>query len=153
MTAPLFFRRAAGGLVPTDDRTRKAMEKWPWKEVLCVDVRRPRNGKFHRGYWAFLARVHENLPEHLTIPTVEDLHRSIKIALGYSRVVTDLNGVPRLDVDSTSYESMNQDEFAEFVEQAVEVIRVAFWPDMPPGDLFAVLNEEMEEREEYERIA
>ena len=110
--------------VSADEMTDDAMKAIKNGAEVIVTVNRPRNPKHHRLFWAMLNKVVEQLDENqrLLYPTPESLLAGVKIALGYYDMVRSLDGMPLPVLKSTNFESMSQDEFRRFFNQAMDLI-------------------------------
>lgn len=115
----LWFFKLGRNLVAADEEAEDAIARIAHGEALLIDIRRPRNLKFHRKYWALIATVFDNQERY---PTREHLHVAVKLAAGWfdSMVLEDgrLVYVPR----SISFAAMDEDEFTKFYSEAVGAI-------------------------------
>ncbi len=95
------------------------------EQVRCK-IGRARNGKHHRLYWVLLTTVWENQE---AFPTVEHLHRAVKIATGlYDEYTIGCKTV--IELRSTDFASMKQDEFSEYYDRVVRLICERVIPGM-----------------------
>lgn len=95
------------------------------EQVRCK-IGRARNGKHHRLYWALLSIVWQNQER---FPTVESLHRAMKIATGlYDEY--EIGGKTVIALRSTDFTAMKQDEFAEYYDSVVRLICERVIPGM-----------------------
>ena len=92
--------------------------------VLC-DIRKPRNYKFHKKFFALLRLTFDNLPYHLhdelNIYSEEDLLLSLKLDLGISSIVR----MGKRDVyrdGSISFAVMDETEFEGFYNRCINMI-------------------------------
>ena len=88
-------------------------------EDVLVQIRRPRNIKHHRLYWALINEVAESTGRW---PSAEALHRWVKWKLEMYRPVAVKNELVVLEWESTDFASMGQDEFRTFFERAINTI-------------------------------
>ena len=91
------------------------------KEVKCV-VTSPRNLKHHKMLFALLNIVWENQPDPPMFPTLESLLDAIKIATGHTREIYDLDGNLYIAPASISFAEMDQENFRQWFDKAVNVI-------------------------------
>lgn len=123
----LYMRKIGPQTLRVDDAHSEEllMGKWKVGDVLKCTVKRPRNPNQHRLYWAVLQTVFENSDKW---PTVEALHRDLKLALGLVDWHVSMWAekhitypVPR----SIAFDSMSQDEFEEYLQKALEKVEEA----------------------------
>ena len=113
------------GLVPmygSDLDEKKRLKKG--EEVLCV-IRKPRNYKFHKKFFALLRLTLDNLPERmergLGITCEEDLLDCLKLDLGLAKTV-DIGGRRYIRTGSISFGSMDETEFEKFYGRCTDII-------------------------------
>lgn len=92
--------------------------------VLCT-IKRPRNYKFHKKYWALLRLTVANLPhliqQQMQIFTEEDLLDCLKIDLGL--FTTRWHGGRQIvKTGSISFAKMDNTEFEKFFSRSVDAI-------------------------------
>ena len=114
-------------------------------DVKCV-VTQPRNIRFHRKYWALVRLTFENLPERLTqqwnIRSEQDMHKRFKRDLGYFTSTINEYGEREVEYLSISFSAMENQDFAQFYEQCVNLVLYTYIPGMNKYDL----EEEIMER-------
>ena len=67
-------------LRPATDDGLDALRHIANGELVTIELRRPRNIKHHRMFWALMTIVHDNM-DHERYPTVEDLTAAV-MAIG-----------------------------------------------------------------------
>jgi hypothetical protein len=82
-------RKELGHLTPVDPAGEEALRKLKFGDVVTVEVKKPRNGKHHRLYWALIGIVHHNQDRY---ETTEQLHSALKIAAGHYDLLVMPNG-------------------------------------------------------------
>ena len=87
--------------------------------MFLVQVRYPRNPKFHRLYWAALQSVVESTGAWLT---KEQLHNWVKVELGFYETAEIAPGVVVTEWLSTNFWSMGERQFRNFFEHAMVAI-------------------------------
>jgi Protein of unknown function (DUF1367) len=114
-----YLVKTNAGLAAADERTEEALRGLGVGEIVAVKIKRPRNIRHHRLFFALLNAVFENQDKYLS---VEGFRFALIIAAGYADEV-------RLDGDkvvlkprSLSFGSMGQDEFAEFYAAALAAV-------------------------------
>lgn len=112
-----WVQRMSGSLVPHDTESLDALDKLPYGRPLHVEVKQPRNSKFHRLYWALCARIANAIGS-----TSENISDVLKIATGHVTIVsTKSYGQIHLP-KSISFAKMDEGQFREFFERCVVVI-------------------------------
>lgn len=91
----------------------------PEDKPFVVRVRRPRNPKHHRLYWALLGEV-VNATGRWVSP--ESLHRWLKIELEMYEIVGMQDGRTMIEFDSTDFVGMDQTKFERFFDLAIAAI-------------------------------
>lgn len=98
-------------------RRMKTMKPGDW---LRFEWQRPRNGKHHRKFMALLQLIAENSE---TYDTVEKALVAVKLIVGhFEPAVHPLTGEVVPAPKSINYESMDQDAFEKFYNQAIDGI-------------------------------
>lgn len=128
---PLFFRKHLGALRPADRVAEEAFAKVKPGEVVRVEMKRPRNAKHHRKYWALLALVVDNLDQSVS---VETLHDWMKLKVGCVRLLRTKSGLVELP-GSISFEKMDQSQFEEFYEKALQYVLTEILPGVGKKEL------------------
>ena len=109
-------------------------------DEVVVEVKRARNVKFHKKYWALLRLAIDNMPEEALdnyhIHTAEDLNRIVKYFLGYADLV-QVGELQYLQERSIAFDKMSESDFETFYKRAVQLIVADF--------LKGVTNAEIEE--------
>ncbi|HEC26718.1 MAG TPA: DUF1367 family protein [Gammaproteobacteria bacterium] len=132
-------------LRPADKMTDEALSGFGIGEYLSCEIKRPRNGKFHRLFFALLSVVHDNLPEHLEsrFPTVERLLWEIKLQTGRFDVAETMGGKTFYIPQSISFAKMDQDEFNAFFDEAMTVITKYIMPGTTIAELREAIHGEI----------
>jgi len=130
------LKRVGNALVPVDDEGISFVNATKHgREIMC-EVNRARNPRQHRLFFAILKFI----VEHTEIESIEAAKSAIKVATGQADPVIDANtGETKLVLRSISYESMPQDEFRVFFNDAINVITTRWMPEGAAAD--AVRNE------------
>jgi len=125
-----------GSLRPIDQAGEDAMRKIRHDQVVTIEVKRPRNVRFHRMYWALVTLVWEQLDEQ-RYPTAEDLHSAIKIAAGLRTRIVLPDGTVGFIPGSTAFHKMTEDDFAAFFDRVCNLISRHFLPGVTNAELRA----------------
>ena len=103
-----------GGLQPIDAAGESAMRKIGIGDVVAVEVKRPRNARFHRKFFGMLQIVLAN-QEHYR--SLDDLLDVCKLRTGHCRTIETRQGPVRIP-QSISFAAMDDAEFADFYDRA-----------------------------------
>jgi hypothetical protein len=114
----LLMKKDYGCLKPADEKTDLALRKISQGDWFFVDVKKPRNVKHHRKFWAMLNVVADNLALDIDADTLCEI---IKIKTGHVTVVKTKSGLVHIP-KSLKFSKMNQVEFDHFYERAIQVI-------------------------------
>lgn len=134
--AKIVCRKNGRTLTPVDDEGRDALAKIRDGRDVMVEVRRARNPRHHRLYWALInfVKLHainadgESLFENADL---EIIHTAVKIATGFVRTFVDTTtGKTAFVPLSIAFESLDQTQFEEFFNTATKII-ASRW--LPPG--------------------
>lgn len=110
-------QRVGGTLVPDSVESSAVFAKVPFGKAVHIEVKQPRNGGFHRLYWALCQRVADGVDA-----SSENISDTLKIATGHCTIVkTKSYGELRLP-KSISFAAMDQTAFSEFFERCIRVI-------------------------------
>lgn len=148
MSYPLFVRRIENVLVPTSKAGQLAIEKLKFGALYKIEPTRPRNGKQHRLFWAFVTYVAEALNDGPTgaMWTAENVKDDLLVATGrtrnrpMTRMERARHNVPEGAVAvvarpvSISFVSMSGDEFSGFMEDAMAYVRDHLAPWIEASD-------------------
>jgi len=96
-------------------------------EVIRADIKRPRNIKFHRRYFALLDvlyNIFEPEPVEYNGTQVqknrERFRKDIAIATGHYEIVVNIKGEVRAEAKSISFASMDDAEFAQLYSRTID---------------------------------
>lgn len=123
-----------GSLRPVDQAGEDALRKIGVGQLVTVEVKRPRNIKFHRLYWALVTIVWEQLDER-RYPTVEDLHAAIKIAAGLRTRIVLPDGTVGFIPGSIAFHKMSQSDFDSFYDRVCNLVAKHFLPGVTDAEL------------------
>lgn len=119
-------------LIPALDEDKEKFHKaFTSGDVLEVSIKKVRNYKFHKKYWALLKLVFENLPDnfclvtkhqYLPITTIQDLHFHIKMKAALYEKKMTWGGIITYQVKSIAFDKMDNIEFSEFYDKVFDII-------------------------------
>ncbi len=107
-------------LRPYGAESSSIFSKLPFRKVVQVEVKQPRNGAHHRLYWSLCARI----ADAVGIES-EDVSDLIKVRTGHVRTIKTKRGTEEFP-KSISFAAMDQSAFKEFFDKAVYVIENEF---------------------------
>lgn len=137
--AKFLAQKHLGSLRPADDAGHDALRKIGNGELVSVEIKKSRNIKHHRMFWALMSIVHENM-DHERYPTVGDLTSAVKISAGLRTRIDLPNGEVGFIPGSIAFHKMDQTAFSEFYERVCDLIAKHFLP----GVSSEALREEVE---------
>lgn len=105
------------GWVPCDEDTVKQFNKQSVGDEIYAEFKPRRNMKFHKKYWSLLNAVILN-QEHYK--TTDNLHEAIKFFAGYYETIIPLEGESFLKTKSIAFHSMDNQEFEDFYNVALD---------------------------------
>lgn len=143
--AELWLIRKMDMLVPANEQTLDALRKMKPGQWYRADIKMPRNVKFHRKYFALLGAVY---PHQTMWPTFKKFRAKFEEALGHGEYHTNARGERYFENESISFASMQEDEFEQFYERAVELILTRILPNVGRADLDRQVEEIMAGRKE-----
>ena len=128
------MRRTFSGLEPVEPGSLRHIKRG---DVVTCDVRRPRNPKRHRWYWALISIVHSNLPEPLAAkyPRPENLVDALKVLTGWCDTFWLPDGREVIRPRSIAFHAMSEPDFAAFCERCMDLVSKYLLPGVNPDDL------------------
>ena len=128
-----------GALRPVDENGEAIVQKLGQGELVEIELRRPRNLRHHRKFWALMSLVWEQL-DHAEYPNVEALVTRIKIAVGHRTRIEFSDGTVAFIPRSISFAQMDQSEFDTFFEACCDWIAAYVLPGVTREDLLQELE-------------
>lgn len=136
----LSLRRQARALIPADTASTKLIEQMPFDQTFFAEVRKPRNGKAHRLYWAMCQHISEALNDAPggTTWTQEMVSDRLKLATGRADVIplprslADHYGAAMggtlvgLKPQSIAFHKMDDSEFSAFLQDCLRYVENEF---------------------------
>lgn len=130
-------QRTFNTLKAVDDQGREALSKIKPGKFVLVEVRQARNPRQHALYWALVDLIYQHQSRYATNQQVSN---ALKVAVGCCDEMRNKHGeivaVPR----SIAFGNMPQDEFEQFLIQAIKYTVENFLP-VTEGVLRAQLEE------------
>lgn len=113
------------GLIPMYDSDLDEKKKLKIGSTVLCDIKKPRNYKFHKKFFALVRLTFDNLPhslqDALNIYSEADLLLSLKIDLGISSIV-NISGRDVYREGSISFTAMDETEFEIFYRRCINII-------------------------------
>ena len=141
MPATVLMRVVNGNLQPMNDRARVALSKIGHAKIVKIEVKQPRNVRFHRKYWKLIDTVYDNV-ESLAYPDLDDFHDAIKIMVGcrkrlqFPKDIRDpetgeiiaRKGTVVFVPGSIAFHNMTEATFEKFFNRVCDLVVTYFWP-------------------------
>ena len=132
MTAIMLRKRLSGVLEPIDEAGRDAIMRIKAGDVVRAEVSRPRNLQHHKKWWALVSLIYQNQSRY---KSPEALNDAIKVYVGHCEVVALQNGKVMHVPKSIAFHAMDQFEFEEFYDRAIDMICQEIIPRLNKEDL------------------
>lgn len=122
-----------------DDETGRAyVKKLKPGEAVLVSMRKPRNAKFHRKFFALLNIAYENQERY---GNFEAFRKEVTMRAGHWDEHVHLSGKVSYTAKSIAFHEMDDLEFGELYQKAIDVIIEHFLPGTDPGELQQAADE------------
>jgi hypothetical protein len=147
--AEIILTKAANGtLVPVDPQAAEYIAKLKLGAGVSATVKKHRNPRFHRKYFALLNLAYEAWEpadkEFRGMPVQKNFDRFRKdviIAAGFYDVVVNINGDVRAEAKSINFSSMDDAEFSDLYSKTVDVVLNRFLTNYSRDDLDNVIDQ------------
>lgn len=130
----LIFKKTLGALRPADDAAAQALQKIPMDKEVAIKIKRPRNIRHHRLFFALLKIVFENQEVYKSEAA---LLAAIKIATGHCTPIVLTDGTRAFIPSSISFAAMDQTQFDAFYERVCTLVCAKIIPNLSREDLQA----------------
>jgi len=104
----LTLQKQKDTLLPSDQESLDYIRKLPEARLVIADVKKSRNPQFHRRAFVMMNRLHEMSDEEAAF---DPWRKWLLIMAGYCTTTGFSNGAVRVEADSMTYESMDQEKF------------------------------------------
>ncbi len=101
------------------DSDYETLKKFKVGDLLECEIRKPRNYKFHKKFFALLNLVYQNQE---TYNNIDDLREDLTVASGFYESRNNLQNEPVKKAKSISFAKMSEDDFGKFYNSIVDVI-------------------------------
>ena len=128
------LKKVFGGFVPADPQATEYMDKQANGTYLTCEIKKPRNGKFHRKYFAllntgfewwnpFVPEIENDIQKYgVPEKNFERFRKEVIILAGYCDPVFNTRGELRLEAKSISFANMDDDVFADLYDKTLNVL-------------------------------
>jgi len=123
----IFLRKVQGVLVPDSESDVEKLASIANGETIRADIKRPRNIKFHRRYFALLDVLFDiftpDVVEHKGKPVMKNRERfrhDIAIATGHYELVVNIKNEVRAEAKSISFAAMDETAFAQLYSRTID---------------------------------
>ena len=113
----LFLVKTTSGFLPFDDEDKAITDKFSEGEICEVEIRKARNWKNHKRFFAMVKLIFENQDKYQTI---DELLIELKLIAGHYKVHVTNKGNPQYIPKSISFEKMDEVEFQEFFDHVID---------------------------------
>jgi uncharacterized protein DUF1367 len=127
----IYLRRVPHGFVPDTEDDFEACKPFKLGEVVKADIKRPRNLRFLRKYFALL-RVAYQLWEETGVratykgeevrPSFKRFRKDVICLAGYGEPVVNVRGEVRFEADSIAFGNMEEEVFEKLYNETINVI-------------------------------
>jgi len=105
------------------DSDYEKLKKIKPMELLECEIKKPRNYKFHKKFFALINMVYQNQERYNNI---EDLRYDLTIEAGYYTLRQDMQGNAIKKANSISFASMEENDFNEYYNKVLDCIVLHF---------------------------
>lgn len=148
--AEIALTRSPAGLVPADLNAAEWLQKIGLGKAIDATVKQPRNGKFHRKFFAMLDVAYSNheWPEVETkwgrVRTSRKLFRKyVIVKAGHYEADLTPHGEVRAEPKSIAFSQMDEVEFSQLYSDVLDVILAEFLTNWSSGDMDHAVNQMM----------
>lgn len=117
--------RGMSALVGATDEDVEKINQLSMDETFTTEVRKMRNSKYHRKYFALLQALLDNMPddvkERRNVNTIEGLLIDLKLLLGHYELRVTQEGNAVFIPKSISFAAMDQLEFQKFYSRTIDI--------------------------------
>lgn len=147
----LLVKRPDGSFVPADEEQAELAAKLPVGKLIRSDMKRVRNPRFLRKFFALLTVGFEHWEPPMkefrgfeVQANFKQFRENVTIAAGYFDVSVSLTGRTRVTAKSISFGSMPEEEFEQLYNAAANVLLQNVLARYSRVQLDAVVNEKVD---------
>lgn len=125
------FQKGGTGLLPACEEATEWLRKKKLGAVIMVEPREMRNGAHFRKWFALLEMAYSYWAEAVkpleyrgqpVRPAFKRFRNDVTILCGYYEAVTNLKGEVRIEADSISWASMDDETFTKLYDATIQVL-------------------------------
>ena len=113
--------------LPADEAAEEVTAKFPQGFEYVADIKKNRNGKFHR---LAMKQLQIMFDVQNTYDDFDVFRKAMTIAAGYFKIIQLLDGKTMLEAESLSYESMDDLAFRQWREKVIQAFIDRFFSDL-----------------------
>jgi hypothetical protein len=114
----IFLTKTLAGFVPADEQAKQAVKRWRIGETLRCNVKKPRDYRHHKQYFALLTLTFENQDKYTSF---EHFRKAVQIAAGHVDELITLDGELVLLPRSIDYTTLDEFEFSKVFGETMTV--------------------------------
>lgn len=114
----IFLTKTLSGLSPSDEEAKQAVRRWKVGETLKCSVKKPRDYKNHKRYFALLNLTFENQDRYTSF---EHFRKAVQLAAGHVDELITIEGEVVFLPKSIAYDSLDEMEFCRVFGEAMTV--------------------------------
>lgn len=130
--------RLAPYLVPADEQAEEEVRKLKPGQATLVEVKRARNERQHRLYWALVGVIFDHQSRYATR---QDLSDALKVAVGHYEEVGKRGEHVIVRPKSIAFANMPQPEFEQFFDRIIKLVCERIIPGTNDTELRAHLED------------
>lgn len=145
--AELHLTKSAAGLIPSDAFASEWFQKTPVGKLVKANVVVPRNGKFHKKFFAMLNTAYANhdwpdvQSQFGPVRTSFEMFREyVTVKSGHYEMDMTPAGNIRAKAKSISWAKMDDEEFSRLYSDVLDVILGEFLTNWTEGDMDHAVN-------------
>lgn len=121
-----------GAFLPSLDEDVKKCKRYKNGDVFTFEIKRKRNGKFHRKCMALIQFVYDNQEKY---ETRKHFVAELKLLTGHYDEHVSINREMRYIPKSISYEALDEDGFAAFYNEVINACMKYFMEGMTSEEI------------------
>lgn len=114
----IFLTKTLNGLAAADEEGKQALRRWKVGETLKCSVKKPRDYRNHKRYFALLNLTFENQEKYTSF---EHFRKAVQIAAGHVDELITLDGEVVLIPKSIAFDALDEMEFTKVFGETMTV--------------------------------
>jgi hypothetical protein len=132
----ILFLKTGQGLIPADEYQAELMPRWALGDIIKGKFTKPRNGKFHRKYFAMLAATFDMQDSY---DNTEHWRDAVLIAAGHCETFINHLGEVNYKPKSIAFANCEEHEFNRVYNQSIQAI-CDHWVNGEPEQIRLILE-------------